>query len=45
MEQQLVTALIGAIVVISTYLLAIVKFRQDLCTKYDRDLRDKRVTH
>lgn len=45
-EEKILAVVIGAILgFISTYILAIVKFRHDLREKYDLDLRDKRVAH
>jgi hypothetical protein len=44
MEDKLLAAIIGATAgVITTYLGAILKFRVDLKSQYDKDLRDKRI--
>jgi hypothetical protein len=44
MEDKLLAAIIGAIAgVVTTYLGAILKFRVDLKSQYDKDLRDKRL--
>lgn len=45
MEDKLLAAIIGAIAgVVTTYLGAILKFRVDLKSQYDKDLRDRRIT-
>lgn len=44
MEDNLLAAIIGAIAgVVTTYLGAILKFRVDLKSQYDKDLRDRRI--
>lgn len=44
MEDKIIAAIIGVFFgFISTYLAAILKFRQDLRAQYDKDLRDKRI--
>lgn len=44
MDDKILAAIIGAIAgVVTTYLGAILKFRVDLKSQYDKDLRDKRI--
>jgi hypothetical protein len=44
MEDNILAAIIGAIAgVVTTYLGAILKFRVDLKSQYDKDLRDRRI--
>lgn len=44
MEDKILAALIGAFAgIVTTYLGAILKFRVDLKSQYDKDLRDKRI--
>jgi hypothetical protein len=44
MDEKLVAAIIGAVAgIVTTYLGAILKFRVDLKSQYDRDLREKRI--